>query len=115
MWDEVRDRSIWELPLLVPEEIDALKGVFAELTAGHFPNCYENAWVTKDGRRRLIAWSNTALLGPDGSVEYGIGTGLDITDQRRAEAQLTDAQHLAQLDSWEWDLTTDTVTWSDAL
>lgn len=114
-WDEVQGRSIWELPLLVPEEIDALKGVFAELTAGHFPNRYENAWVTKDGRRRLIVWSNTALLGPDGSVEYVIGTGLDITDQRRAEAQLTDAQHLAQLGSWEWDLTTDTVTWSDAL
>jgi PAS domain S-box-containing protein len=72
----------------VPEEIDALTGVFAQLTAGQFPNRYENAWVTKDGRRRLIAWLNTALLGPDGRVDDVIGTGLDITDQRRAEEAL---------------------------
>jgi hypothetical protein len=56
------------------------------------PPGHENYWVTKDGRRRLIAWSNTALLGPDGAVEYVIGTGIDITDQKQAEEALHESQ-----------------------
>ena len=36
-------------------------------------------------------------------------------DLKKREAQLTEAQHLAQLGSWEWDIATDTVTWSDEL
>jgi PAS domain S-box-containing protein len=33
----------------------------------------------------------------------------------RRERQLADAQRLAQLGSWEWDIATGTVTWSDEL
>ena len=87
-FDEVRGKSVWELPLLLPEETIELKGVFSQLAAGQFPNRHENYWVTKGGRRRLIAWSSTALLGPDGSVKYVIWTGIDITEQRRAEEEL---------------------------
>jgi PAS domain S-box-containing protein len=81
---EVRGRRFWEL-FLLPEEIDAVKAVFAELRAGQFPNQNENHWITKDGRKRLISWSNTALTGSDGSVDYVIATGIDVTDRRRAE------------------------------
>ncbi len=55
--------------------------------AGQFPNEHENLWVAKDGSRRLIAWSNTALNGEDGSLEYVISAGLDITEDRQAEAE----------------------------
>lgn len=36
-------------------------------------------------------------------------------DLMRRERQLADAQRLAKLGSWEWDLKTDTVVWSDEL
>ena len=78
--DEVKGKSIWDLPLLIPEEIDAIKNVFSQLFAGQFPNRWENPWITKDGRRRLIAWSNTAIVDADGRVENVIGTGIDITE-----------------------------------
>jgi len=32
---------------------------------------------------------------------------------RHSEAQLREAQHLAQLGSWDWDLSTQTLSWSD--
>jgi PAS domain S-box-containing protein len=83
-FDEARGRLLWEL-FLVPEEVEPVKAVFDELRAGQFPNEYENYWVTKDGGCRLIAWSNTALLGADGAVEYVIGTGIDITERKQAE------------------------------
>jgi PAS domain S-box-containing protein len=34
---------------------------------------------------------------------------------RRRDAELAEAQHLAKLGSWRWDVATDTVTWSEEL
>ncbi len=83
-FDEVKGRRFWDI-FLIPEEVGRIKGVFDELKAGTFPNQAENFWMTKDGGRRLIAWSNSALIDDSGSVEYIIGTGIDITEQRKAE------------------------------
>lgn len=83
---EVEGRPFWDF-LLLPEEVEKVKAVFAQLQAGQYPNEHENQWITKDGRRRLIAWSNTILFREDGSVEYVIGTGLDVTERRQAGAE----------------------------
>src|SRR5437660_1021867 len=34
---------------------------------------------------------------------------------RKREERLRETEHLANLGSWEWDMLTDTVTWSDEL
>jgi PAS domain S-box-containing protein len=86
--EEVVGKVVWDLPLLLPEEMEAVKGVHAQLTAGEFPNRHENHWRTRDGQRRWIAWTNTALLAADGSVEFVIATGIDVTEQRRVEEAL---------------------------
>ncbi|MBM3236414.1 PAS domain S-box protein [Candidatus Poribacteria bacterium] len=59
---------------------------------GDVPNEYENYWVTKDGKRRLITWSNTVLLNKKGAVDYIIGTGIDITERRQAEEELRESE-----------------------
>ncbi|HSJ54261.1 MAG TPA: PAS domain S-box protein, partial [Anaerolineae bacterium] len=84
--DEVQDRPLWDL-LLLEEDKEPVQTVFAELTRGRFPNRFENVWLAKDGSRHLISWSNTAMLNSDGSVEYVIGIGIDVTEQRRAEEE----------------------------
>jgi PAS domain S-box-containing protein len=48
----------------------------------------ESCWITKSGERRLISWSNTCLLDGTGNVEFVVATGIDITDQRKAEDNL---------------------------
>ena len=63
-----------------------VKQTWEALQAGDFPNRYENHWVAKDGSRRLISWSNTAIVDPEGRVEFIIGTGIDITEPKKAEA-----------------------------
>jgi PAS domain S-box-containing protein len=88
---EVIGRTLWEF-LLLPEEISSVKKAWKSLLAGKFPNRHENYWVAKDGSRRLIAWSNTAIVGPRGKVEYVIATGIDITEQRKAEQALWDSE-----------------------
>ena len=84
---EAQGRHVWDF-LIPPEQVEGVRKVFSTLTAGMFPNTYENFWVAKNGQRKLIAWSNTALLAADGSVEYVIPTGIDITEHRQAERAL---------------------------
>jgi PAS domain S-box-containing protein len=86
-FDEVSGRYVWDF-LIPPEQVDSVKKVFQNLTAGALPGKYENYWMAKDGQRKLIAWSNTVLLDRDGAVEYVIPTGIDITEHRQAEAAL---------------------------
>jgi PAS domain S-box-containing protein len=49
-------------------------------------------------------------------------TGFDITERldaeevlRKSEANLAESQRIAQVGGWEWDLSTDRVSWSDEL
>ncbi len=84
---EVKGKYVWDF-LLVPDEIEAVKAVIAQLQAGQFPNAHENYWVAKDGTRRLIHWTNSCLTDSFGAVEYVVGTGIEVTDRRRAEEAL---------------------------
>ena len=85
--EEALGRRVWDF-LLAEDEREGVEAVFARLTAGDFPSKYENDWVNRDGERRRIAWSNSALVDESGEVEYVIATGIDITEQRRAERNL---------------------------
>jgi PAS domain S-box-containing protein len=84
--EEMIGRPVWDL--LLPEERDGVRAVFDRLVAGEFPNQHENVWVARDGTRRLVSWSNTALLDDAGGVRAVVGTGIDITDRTRAEDAL---------------------------
>ena len=88
---EVRGRHVWDF-LLLPDEAKGVKEVFHKLRAGHFPNTHENCWVTRTGEARDIAWSNSALVNDDGSVESIIATGIDITERKQAEEELAEYQ-----------------------
>ena len=85
--EEVKGRYVWDL-FLAPEEVEPVMAVFEELRSGQFSNKYENHWVAKDGSQRLIDWSNSALVDDKGTVEYVIGTGIDITERKRVEKEI---------------------------
>jgi len=88
---ELKGSHFWDR-LLLPEEVDAVRSVFAQLLSGQFPNEHMNSWVAKDGRKLRIHWKNTAVLGADGSVRYVIGTGTDITERERMEQVLRERE-----------------------
>ena len=88
---EVEGKLVWDF-LTPSEDVERVKGVFNALQTGALPGEHENYWVSRNGERRLIAWSNTSLKDADGQVTHIIGTGIDVTARRRAEDDLRQAK-----------------------
>ncbi len=88
---EVLGRTIWDT-LLPGEEAASVRTAFDDLLAKNGSRHARSHWVTKDGTRRLIAMSNAVLRDRDGVPEYVIGTGLDITEQKRTAEELQECR-----------------------
>ncbi len=88
---EVARQPFWDI-LLLPEERDGVKSTIKEVAYRELPRYFHNSWVTKDGRIREISWKNSVLRKDDGSIEYILCTGRDITEQKQAEATLRESE-----------------------
>ncbi len=86
---EVKGRKPWDF-LLPKEDIPQVQQVIRELLSGK-ANHAENAWITKDGRRLMISWSNSPVI-VDGKVESVIGTGIDITERAEADTRARESE-----------------------
>jgi PAS domain S-box-containing protein len=113
-------RMTWA-ELTHPDDLAADLANFNRVLAGEIDSySMEKRFIRKDGQVIGTTISVKCLRGADGSIDYFMALLQDITERKRAEErlrnvgrQLADAQRLAQIGSWEWDITTDTVTWSD--
>lgn len=79
---EVVGRHLWDV-VQAPDQAGAARDELKRLVES--PGTVERdiRWITKDGRRRLMAWSTTVVVDSAGVPEHVIGIGVDVTDQRR--------------------------------
>ncbi|NLN07434.1 MAG: PAS domain S-box protein [Firmicutes bacterium] len=75
--------------LVPPEEQADVRAAMAKLLQGEHgdsqPLTYENHWRTKDGRKRLLVWTNSSIKDAHGEVSSIICTGQDVTEVRAEE------------------------------
>ena len=74
----------------------------------------------KDHTKIWLSLNRRSILNQDGLEIYREGSVENITKRKRAEealrqseSQLTEAQRLAHIGSWNWDLQKEVMTWSD--
>ena len=75
--------------------------------------------LTKEGREIVVEYNNKLIY--KGTVPIGVqGSAKDITNRlrnelalRKSEARLKEAQRIAKVGSWQLNLLTDNLTWSD--
>ncbi|MBU1637260.1 PAS domain S-box protein, partial [bacterium] len=109
----------------VPFDIrESTRAEFCTLLTGVKGNVgsFENPVLTASGERRLISWNDTLVRDDDGIVIGTLSSGEDITDRKRSEAillqkeaNLAEAQRIAKVGSWEYNLETDEIEASDEL
>jgi PAS domain S-box-containing protein len=81
----------------------------------------EELWIFRDnGEEALMETRKVPVKNEDGTLLGTIGVARDITERKRIEEQLkknetslNKAQNIAKIGSWELDIKSDTLTWSD--
>ena len=90
-FDEVKNRFPWDF-LLLKEDRKRVQKLFKSMKAGLLTRETEYSWLSKEGDNHIIGWSNAVLIEDDGSIEYIISIGVDITQKKLAEAALRDSE-----------------------
>jgi PAS domain S-box-containing protein len=80
----------------------------------------EWTYVRKDGKHILVELVVTGIQDNRGVISGYLGIGVDITERKQAEEALegsrklmSEAQKIAHLGSWEWDIHSDEEVWSN--
>jgi PAS domain S-box-containing protein len=77
-----RDARDFVIP---PEEREAFGEFLDYVWKTGTPSPQVGHWLTRDGSRRLIAWSNKPMAGADGMPASLVTTGIDLTDRARRD------------------------------
>ncbi|MHB1589933.1 MAG: HD domain-containing phosphohydrolase [Sulfuricella sp.] len=105
---EALNKPYWEV---FPLGSGPLPGCQNTLDHGHAGNQEE----VVAGDRHFIS-KGYAVRDDQGNLLYSLHLLSDITERRglqRSKATLDEAQRIAHLGSWEWDILADKITWSD--
>src|SRR5215831_4650416 len=88
----------------------------------HIPYSAEFRILRPDGVIRWVAAKGRFYYSGDGEPERMVGVAVDITERkaveetlRQKEIELTEAQRLAGVGSWQWNSDTDSAIWSEEL
>ncbi|MFN2139057.1 MAG: GAF domain-containing protein [Candidatus Promineifilaceae bacterium] len=95
--DEGGIRAYFSFPVVLDNQVSAVLEFFSTETT--VPNEDMTSVINHAG----------ALLG------LAIGREQMLIELQQSEARLTDAQHMAHVGSWEWDISRNKMTWSDEL
>ena len=118
---ELRGRTLADL--VSPERQQEERDRTARLFSGEpEPNSTECQFRRKDGS---AIWAIFSLAPADGEIlgeTLAIGHVQDISTRKQAEDELrqsrqrlAEAEHVAQMGSWEWDITNGRTVWSDGM
>ena len=81
----------------IPQRIRKnVRNVFKQLMEGEIEpvEYYENPVITKNGKEKAIAWHNTVIMDEDNHAIGILGSGEDITEKLKLQAQLHQAQKM---------------------
>jgi PAS domain S-box-containing protein len=118
-WSEVQGKD-WIETFIPARERARIRQLFAGAVQDNPTRGNINPIVTRSGEEREIEWSDTVVPGSERGTNDLLVIGTDVTDRLRtedalkaSEARLVEAQRLAKIGSWERDLRTENLYWSD--
>ncbi|AOW10854.1 PAS domain S-box protein [Flavobacterium gilvum] len=104
--------------LFYPDDLKKSQEALQKLLEGSTSVTFENRIVTKKGELLSVQW--TSIINPERNLIYSIGR--DITEIRNIQEQLifsenllNEAQKIAKIGSWEFNLKTKELVWSKEL
>ncbi len=106
--------------MIHPDDRQEAATLLAKVVATSRPMEHVYRSLCKDGGIRVFHTRFAALFSESGEAVRLVGSTQDITERklaeeklRKSEALLAQAEQVAQLGSWEWDLEKNEITWSE--
>lgn len=103
-----------------PADRERLKQFFRRAVTTPGSHEIEYRLLCRDGSVRIIQLEGQLVCDAESRPVRFVGTAQDITERRAAEDKLKElafrleeAQRIAQIGSWEWDITENLLWWSD--
>lgn len=115
-WFGLTPEQMHGMPLreIIGEQGFAMKGQCVEGVLAGEEQVFDGAIVDRHGRTRQVQVSYS----PDivhGEVRGFFALIIDVTARVNAQRAMDEAQNLASVGSWEWDVQTGKIAWSDEL
>src|SRR5207249_7150180 len=105
-----------------PEDKEHVEKAFFDTVRDGQNRDVEFRFLLPSGEVRWIESHRSAVFDSRGQIAHVVAVARDVTERRRTEealrardVQLQEAQALANLGSWEWDVRTSSRRWSDQL
>src|SRR6266850_2149452 len=105
-----------------PDDKERVKKAFFDTVRDGQNRDVEFRFLLPGGEVRWIESHRSAVFDSQGRVAHVVAVARDVTERRRQDealrardVQLQEAQVLANLGSWEWDVRTNSRRWSDQL
>ena len=121
--DEARGLNFADAPWwsLSKEINDQLRSSIKKAAKGEFIR-YDVDVVGKGGKVITIDFSISPIFNEKGKVIYLVPEGRDISERKELEEEiekktelLFEAQEIAKIGNWNWDMAEDKITWSDQM
>lgn len=77
----------WDF-LISEEDAPTLSQAFQDLVSSGLQLEMETAWLTRDGQKRVMRWSNAPVLDKLGKIRWVVNIFVDITEDKESQTQL---------------------------
>lgn len=118
--DEVDQNSF--LDFAWPSDRETIRKKIKEARRTGQPVEFSHRIMHKDGSEKIVNTKLMAIANRDGEIERMFGTTQDVTEQRKSEERLRfteqllrEAQQLAKVGNWNFDVRTNEVFWSEGI
>lgn len=110
------------MPLIPEEDRDVLSKAFLQFGPLMQPITFEHRVVDGQGNIRWNQWTDVAVVDAQGQFMEYQGIGRDITDLKQSQLQLQESEErlllaldAAQMGTWDWDMTTGLINYSERM
>ncbi len=97
-FEHIKGGKLWDC-VMVKDENDDVMNCFQTGDFTNWPGTFQNQWCSNvTGKCRWITWSTNIIRQPgDEKIQYIIGTGLDITESKKAQRRIAESEEKFRL------------------